>query len=267
MKKISKFIIGLFCPLYLLLDKYGFSNWLEKNYPNHSELIYWGLFGIIVIATIINYFLSIYNPEKKYENAVRSRVAFLKAHFQKNIDAFKDCECEVTFNVMKEINFRGYKKLYPKEKRWWKNFFPKIYDCDFSVPDDYKIPLEFTLGARQGVNNLCKLENGLKMYGIRNKSKETVCSDLNLTDKQYEYVKKSTFIASMPIMPKDISTGKVKYIGILSMVSNTDGMEKADPSFDLTDEGEVSQKFYKDMRNLIEISMAQHVEVYGLLNF
>ena len=267
MKKFFKFTLGLFFPLYLLVDKFGFNAYLQKTYPNHADTVWWIIFGLIFAATIGNYIFTIYNPEKKYENALRKKNYFILAQFRKTIDTFESIGFKVRFNVMTKKTHYGYKFLYPdKDGKVKRSICPEIYECIFTVPSDYTIPLEFCLGAKQGTNANAIRTNNLVLYGIKGLTEEEVCKDLNLNHMQYEDVKMSTFLASIPIIDKD-SKGKQKLIGVLTMESASDNMEKIGNNYDLSTETPQQQDYFKNLRGLTSITLIQMEEIYRLLNF
>ncbi len=264
MKKFLQLIGSLIIPLYLAIDKFGFSDYLKKNYSDtHANFMWWGLLIVAVGTVIATWVTSYYIPEKKYQNALKSKDAFLKSYFLKNIDNLKVHDYEVTFNVMKEKKYWGFISLY---SNWKKNIFPKIYECIFRFPDSNTIPLKFILGVDQGTNGLSIVENGVRMYGIHGKTKETICSDLNVNDKQYTYISKSTFLASIPVRPND-DKGNSKFVGVLTLESKSKGMEKIDLSFDLSNEKEQDKLHFEQMRLYIPILMTQLADSYGLLAF
>lgn len=165
---------------------------------------------------------------------------------------------EIKFNVMEIGTYRkGYLFLDPDDNgKGAFKLFPKIFKCIWTAPKSHMMPKDFFLGIRQGSNgkalsiNAYDAENvgkkvdigssriipkdeilELAMYSlvdgqmingmmvIKSKDYEYFRLKLNLNRKQYEEVRKTKLLFSLPIHIRKASDKVPKLVSVLTLES------------------------------------------------
>lgn len=237
LKKLLKFFIGVIAAVYLILIKIEivlifFRSLSPKEHP---ELANYVIDILVCIAIVVNYKVTVSNPEKKYEKAKLVRYQYLQNIANKVIDELKSKGYDVDFNVM-STKWKFYPRLEPDKDGSGKRYFywpwRKVFKCDWTSSDDYLMPPNFVLGAEQGTSgralkNKDTENNGIVVVDVEKKSYEYAREEMNLNRNQFGTIKNLTLLASVIIQFKENeTTGESKVIGILTMQSKSAGLGK-----------------------------------------
>lgn len=194
-----------------------------KKFNQNAPLII-GL--ALVILTLLNHYLNVFSPFKRYEKWAKNKWYILNQEGEKLVKKYKQQGVEVRMNIMipttKFFYFLEPEKRNKSQKKF--TFVGKVFKDIWSY-GDYRVNKLLKLTTNQGISGraFTRAEGVLTIEFVTNNS-----ISFNLNTEQEVLTKDIIFIASCPItLVEDGSeeqTGKV--VGVLNLESYTKGAER-----------------------------------------
>jgi hypothetical protein len=271
MKKVLKFIVGIFAAEYLVLTKFAFFTDLMKNMSpsQHPALAQHIIEALVCVAVIANHIVTVSNPEKKYQDAKTVRKRYLRNIAQESISELKAKGYDVKFNFMTVKRVLFVADLMPDRFGNGKlAIFPRVFKCPWTSSENHSIPDNFVLGIKQGTSGVAYKTRKPKWLNLEAVDKyENLPAELRLNRDQYNKTKHLTALVSIPITaPKYKGSGESTVIGILTMESNTTGLgnlidgPKPDDPQNVKDTIENERKYF-------DSAMERLIQTYSELYF
>jgi hypothetical protein len=191
MKKILVFIIALVCPAYVACVEFGLKDYLNKKFPDYTDIISWSIFVLGIIAIAASYIMNVYKPEERYEKAKIARSKYLRSYADKVNEGLESKKYPVfKFNIMVVKQQYRSKEIYPKRNDVEGNpqlsFFPKIFECIWTSGENDHV--DILLGIKQGTSGIALKEKRVRILGLFKISYEDAKKEMKLNKKQFDEI-------------------------------------------------------------------------------
>ena len=203
-----------------------------KGVDSNAPLI---IGAALVILTLINHYLNVFSPFKKYEKWARNKWFILNKEAEKLVKYYKQMGVDININIMVPSR-KWFYRIEPKKSDKSKRIFSItgiVFKDIWSYPNQVNKLLCLTLN--QGICGRT-YRQGSDILTIE--FVNHTAHSFNLNSKQEELTKNIVFIASRPItILEDGSEQQEKRIlGVLNLESSTKGAEKVLLEKNLKDE-------------------------------